>query len=125
MHFIHTVHSTYLEYEKVLGVDVDPQFVEFLQVLLRRDWLVVDLVVRGRSDDGPGENGFSAVGVVDKYGGYRGPVGYRSIDGGTVDEIGQPFDPQRLGLFTHDEGDRVHEVRLARSGMSRMRLKKP
>ena len=32
-----------------------------------------------------------------------------------MDEVGQPFDSERLSLLAHDERDGVHEVRLAGS----------
>ena len=32
-----------------------------------------------------------------------------------MDEVGQPFDSERLSLLAHDERDGVHEVGLAKS----------
>ena len=56
-----------------------------------------------------------AIGVIDKHGADRGPVCHRSVDRRPVDEVGQPFDSERLSLLAHDERDGVHEVGLAGS----------
>ena len=103
-----------LEDEKVLGLGVDAQLLQLLQIHRRAHRLVVDLVVGRGAEDRTGESHLRPV-VQLKDGGHVGVASNRFAHRRAVNEIGEAFHAQQVGLLAHHKGDGVHEVGLARA----------
>jgi hypothetical protein len=101
-----------LEDEKVLGLGINAELLQLLEINRGAHRLPVDLVVGRGAEDRAGEPHLRPLLHLED-GRDGGVARNRLAHRRAVDEVGEALDAQQVGLLAHDEGDGVHEVGLA------------